>query len=245
MRVLAAIAKWLFVLGIPLFLFTTTLRLGVGEMRIYEYGIDKYNISETTGIEKAELLKVYRGLIYYFNSDEESAQVMVAKNGKEFGIFNKRELAHLKDVKGLIQLGYHVQEGTLIYIIIYACVVSLWGRRRSWKKLARVVRIGSGATIALMFILGVGALFGFQQLFIQFHLLSFSNTLWILDPTKDYLLMMFPGGFFYDAALFGTTAIAVEALILGGIAQGFLSFAGKGKSLATGASGSGTTATGA
>jgi uncharacterized membrane protein len=40
----------------------------------------------------------------------------------------------------------------------------------------------------------------------------------MLDPAKDYLIRLFPEGFFYDAATFGFGAIILEALLLGGIA---------------------------
>jgi len=63
---------------------------------------------------------------------------------------------------------------------------------------------------------GIWALIDFEGLFLTFHLTSFSNDLWMLDPSKDYLIMMFPERFFFDAALFLVGSTAVEALILGG-----------------------------
>jgi LPXTG-motif cell wall-anchored protein len=39
----------------------------------------------------------------------------------------------------------------------------------------------------------------------------------MLDPTRDYLIMLFPQGFWFDVALFCAIATAVGAIILGGI----------------------------
>ena len=75
---------------------------------------------------------------------------------------------------------------------------------------------GGGLTIAMMLALGMGTFLGFDRLFLRFHLISFSNTLWMLNP-NDSLILMFPQGFFYDAALFLAIATAIEAMILGGI----------------------------
>ena len=86
---------------------------------------------------------------------------------------------------------------------------------------------GSSLTLALMLALGLGTLLGFDQLFIGFHRLSFSNEFWQLDPTKDYLIMLFPQGFFYDAALFCAIATATGAVVLGGVAGGHLLFTRK------------------
>ncbi len=75
-----------------------------------------------------------------------------------------------------------------------------------------------------MLALGLGALLDFDQLFLQFHRLSFSNQFWQLDPARDYLIMLFPGGFWYDAALFCALATVGLAVILGGVAGGYLLF---------------------
>jgi integral membrane protein (TIGR01906 family) len=73
-----------------------------------------------------------------------------------------------------------------------------------------------------MLALGLGALLNFNQLFLQFHLLSFTNELWQLDPTRDYLIMLFPSVFWYDTTLFCALATAVGAVVLGGV--GFFIF---------------------
>jgi integral membrane protein (TIGR01906 family) len=65
-------------------------------------------------------------------------------------------------------------------------------------------------------------LLDFGQLYTQFHFLAFTNELWLLDPTKDYLIMLIPEGFQYDAAmLFAKITIGV-AVTLGGVAGGYL-----------------------
>ena len=49
--------------------------------------------------------------------------------------------------------------------------------------------------------LGTSFLLFFQELFIIFHEIAFNNDLWILNPNKDYLLMMYPEDFFRDVAI--------------------------------------------
>ncbi|MBA7564156.1 hypothetical protein ES708_05818 [subsurface metagenome] len=161
-------------------------------------------------------------MIGYFNSDEEYISVTVIKDGKPFELFNQREVGHLKDVKGLIRLDYRVLLGTLIYVLAYAGVCLFWQRRRYWRRLAWGVVGGSSLTLIVMLALGVGALFNFEQLFIQFHLLSFTNELWMLDPSRDYLIMLFPSGFWYDAAILCAGITAGLAKVLGGVSGGWL-----------------------
>lgn len=223
MKIIKVIVYWLVICCLPLLLISSTIRCGVNNLRLYEYGVDKYDIDNVTGIDKSELIKVYQQLIDYYNSKAESPQVEVSRNGERFNIFSEKELIHLSDVKGLMRLDYAIQWITFIVLIISGLVLVL-KNRENWRKLARSIFWGSVATIALMVFLGVWSLIGFENLFILFHLVSFSNELWILDPSRDYLIMLFPGGFFYDVALYGFTAIIIESIIIGGIAFAVLRY---------------------
>ncbi len=194
----------------------------VNSLWLYEYGFHKYDVSSTTGLDDTELRKAATGLINYFNSNEEFISITVAKNGKPFQLFHQREVVHLKDVKGLIRLDYWVLLGTFIYVATYTIFSLLWQKGKYRRQLGWGVVGGSSLTLALMLALGLGTLMGFDQLFWQFHLISFSNDFWLLDPTRDYLIMLFPQGFFYDVFLFCALATAVGAIILGGVAGSYL-----------------------
>ena len=221
MKILGIAAKWLFILCLPILLLTASIGWGVNSSWLYKYGFEKYNVSQTTGLAEVELEKAATGLISYFNSADEHISLTVIKDGESFELFNQREVAHLRDVKGLIRLDYWVLLGTLIYTLSYAGVSLFW-RRRDWRRLAWGVVSGGGITLALMLAMGLGTLLNFDQLFLQFHLFSFTNELWQLDPARDYLIMLFPQGFWYDAALFCALATAGLAIILGGVAGGYL-----------------------
>lgn len=223
MKIGKAITCWLLICCIPLFLIASNIRWGVNELRVYEYGVDTYEISRVTGIAKPELMKVHQRLIDYYNSKVESPQVIVLRAGEKINVFSEKELVHLRDVKGLIQLDYTAQIVTLVLMIICVLVLLLW-LRDTWRTVVRGVWWGSVATFGLMIFLALWALFGFEQLFVLFHLLSFTNEFWILDPSKDYLIMLFPGGFFYDVALLGFASVIVESLIMGAIAGGVLRY---------------------
>ncbi len=217
LKIISISAKWLFILCLPILLLTASLGWAVNSLWLYKYGFEKYNVSQTTGLAESELEKAAEGLISYFNSGEEYISLTVIKDGKPFELFNQREVIHLRDVKGLIWLGYRLLAGTLVYALVYAGISLFWRRGRYRRQLAWGVIGGSGLTLALMLALGLGALFNFDQLFLQFHLISFANEFWQLDPAKDYLIMLFPQGFWYDAALFCVLATAGGAVVLGGV----------------------------
>jgi len=218
-KALAGINAILFIICIPLLLITTNLRFAVNDVRLYEYGFNKYNVSETTGLDKGNLTEIAQELITYFNSDEEFVDISV---------YNQRDIQHLKDVKGLVQLVYRLQFVALAYIAVYIGFNFLILRGAFWRQLARRLIWGSGATIVILAVLGIIALVDFDQFFLLFHLVSFHNDLWQLYP-GDKLLAMFPEGFFNDAALFVGGAIIIEAIIVGAAAWALLRWKGKAK----------------
>jgi len=210
------IIYWLFACCLPVLLVASTICWEVNELRLYEYGFEKYEISQVTGLDSQQLSTVAQHLIDYFDLRTDSAQIEVNKGGTNFKLYNERELIHLEDIKNLIQRDYWVQRAVLL--LMFACALALFfGFHSGWRILIRGLLWGSLITVGLMIILALWALFGFEQFFILFHLISFSNQYWMLDPARDYLIRLFPEGFFYDAALLGYGVIMFEALFIGGI----------------------------
>jgi len=215
MKILGIAAKWLFMLCLPVLLLTTSLGWAANSLWLYKYGFEKYNVSQTTGLAESELDKAARGLISYFNSDEEYISLSVIKDGKLFNLFTPEETIHFRDVKGLIRLDYWVLLGTLVYALAYVGVCLFWRRRRYWRELAWGLAGGGGLTLALLLLVfGFGVLVGFGQLFYWFHLGFFTNLYW---SAEGYMLLLFPEGFFYDAALFCAGITVGLAVILGGV----------------------------
>lgn len=227
MRILSIAARWLFMLCLPVLLLTTNLGWAVNSQWLCENGFEKYNISQKTGLADSELEKVASGFINYFNSDEDFIDLTVVKDGQPFTLFNQREVAHIRDVKGLIRLDYWVMLVTGIYAISYAGINLFWRRKEYRRRLAWSVVGGGSITLGLMLFLGLAAILDFDQFFLQFHLISFANDLWQLDPTKDYLIMLFPQNFWYDATMFCALGTVVMAVVLAGVAGGYLIFTRK------------------
>jgi integral membrane protein (TIGR01906 family) len=221
-KIIGFIAKWLFIICLPALLLTASIGLLVNSQWLYQYGFDKYSVGQTTGLADSELRKAASGLIDYFNSDEEFIDITVIRDGQPFTLFNEREIAHLRDVKGLIRLDYRVMLATGAYVVIYAVISLCWLTRESRRRLSAALLGGSGLTLGLILVLGLMAVIDFDSFFLQFHLLSFANDLWQLDPARDYLIMLFPQGFWYDATLFCALATVVMAVILGGVAGVYL-----------------------
>ncbi|MFH1775241.1 MAG: DUF1461 domain-containing protein, partial [Chloroflexota bacterium] len=203
----------------PLLLLSASIGWGVNSFWLYNYGFEKYQVSQTTGLAPAELDKAASELISYFNSSEEYVSAVVAKDGAPFELFTAEEAIHFRDVKGLIRLDYYLLLGTVIYVLGYGLASLFWHRGRYRRRLARGVVGGGGFTLALMALLGLGVIFSFDWLFLQFHFLSFSNEFW---SAEGYMRLLFPGGFWYDATSFCVLGTIVGAVVLSGGAGAYL-----------------------
>jgi len=149
LRTLGIVTKVLFIICLPALLVTATIAFEFNSLGLYKNGFEKYNVSQITGLDEAELEKAARGLISYFNSDEEYINLTVVKDGQHFELFNQREVIHLKDVKELIKLDYQALLGTAIYVGVYAGLCLFWHRKRYWHRLARSAVIGSSIALGV------------------------------------------------------------------------------------------------
>ena len=214
----------MFVMAIPLLLITVSVTWAVNDMRLYRYGFEKFDISKATGIEKDGLEAAAREIRGYFNSGHEPLEIRTEVFGEERELFNQREVLHMRDVKRLIWGVYGVGAVAAVYVLGFAGLGFFIRRRRYTYGFCRRVLWGSGLTLAAVALVGLIALAGFDSLFAFFHRVSFSNDFWMLDPNRDYLVMMFPQGFWFDATLFVAIATVAQAVALGGLAGGSLAF---------------------
>ncbi len=216
MRLLRVVARVLFIIAVPVFLLSVTVGWEITSLWTYRYSFEKYNISELTGLPPTELEKVATGLAGYFRSDEDYVSITVVKDSQSFDIFNRGEVIHFKDVKGLILLGNRLGRIVLGYLLAFAAVSLLWRRKRYWPDVGWALVAGGAATLGLMLLTGLMVAVNFDWFFLQFHLLSFSNEYWL---SSGYMPILFPQGFWYDMARF--TALITAGLAIVCIAAGW------------------------
>ncbi len=207
-------AVGLFVAVIPLFLISTNVRLIVNWPSLYSNGFDKYDIPTRTGIERSELISAGEQIRDYFNNDDEFIDVRIFVGGILRSLFNNREILHMKDVKGLVQGVYMLQGLTGLYIAAFLVAGLALDWRAFAGRLVRYLEYGGFLTIGLVVLAGVASLAGFEQVFYAFHVISFTNDLWQLDPSRDYLIAIFPEGFFFDATMWIAGLTIAQAVIL-------------------------------
>ena len=91
---------------------------------------------------------------------------------------------------------------------------SRYGDAASLPFIATLIGWGGWATVALLVVVGLAMTVGFDRLFLAFHLISFTNDLWQLDPRRDYLIAMFPEAFFFTATVLIIVSVTFLSICL-------------------------------
>ena len=213
-------ARWVaaavFIVCIPVFLVLTNVRIATTEERVYGYAFSAYDIPAVTGIPRPELDRAAHELVQYLTSSDPDSLLDIrvhVTGGESQPLYNEREILHMRDVKRLFQFVFRVHEVAFAYILVYVAGVYLWSREQSLRRLARQAVVAGIATAVALGVAAVAMLIGFDQLFLAFHLVSFANDFWQLDPATDRLVQMFPEGFWFDVSI----GVGVLTVIEGGL----------------------------
>lgn len=156
---------------------------------IYEYNLStNESIQNITSLSIDELTDINNNIRDYFFNDDELLNV---------DIYSDKEITHMKDVKNLISLVLSVGKYSAVSFLIFLFFLNNYFS----VSIASLLKKSLLIFISLSIILALAFGLFFNQVFLLFHELSFSNDLWILNPNTDYLLMMFPEVFFRDVAV--------------------------------------------
>jgi len=212
------IAQYIIILIIPIFLITLNARIVINSSSLYNYGFEKYSITDITRISHQDLMSVSESIRDYFNNSEEFLYVStVVNNIKVYSLYNDREIQHMVDVKKLIQSSYLILNISTILLLLMLIFTIFKHRKKivnTIHPISSLIKAGSILTISIILILTILSFFDFESVFYQFHILSFSNDLWQLDPSRDYLIAMFPMGFFFDTTIIIGAMTLIEAILL-------------------------------
>lgn len=189
--------KKLLVITIPIFILLLSFRLVAFDTGFYKKEFAKYNVYET--LNKEEVDKNIPNLIGYLNDGSTLN-----------GFFNERETLHLTDVRNIIQkvlLIFNVSLALVILSVFYLAYL------KEYRNIGKGLLYGSLLTMAILAIFLLSSVLNFNALFTRFHLAFFENDLWLLDPNKDNLIVMFPTGFFIDI----TNRIIIHSFLLSAV----------------------------
>src|SRR5438128_763158 len=209
-----------FVLLLPLLIIGTSLRGLVTDRELMLRGFRDNQVASTTGLDDPQLQRIADAFVAYFQAPPGQIQLQVTAFGQSRPLFNDREVAHMEDVQALVQLFLRMQviAGAVVAIrlalslAVDRAVVPI-GREMLWSL---------GLIVAAIVVVGAMAVLDFDTFWTRFHQIAFRNGLWLLDPSHDYLIMLFPEPFWYDGTIRFVTTVAVQTALVAVLGLGFV-----------------------
>ena len=202
-------AAILIALSIPVLVATLATESVAFSERFYLKQYETLKLKQATGFSPDEFMQFSRTLWDYFRNRIASPQALfTAPPNSPQPLYQEHELAHLADVQYLFQIGWTGRRLALLSLAGSIGLLLILNKGRSGPTIAAAAAAGSSIGIACFLLLMLAIWFDFNRAFTAFHLISFDNMLWQLDPATDNLIRLFPEQFFQTAAV----TIAVRAL---------------------------------
>jgi integral membrane protein (TIGR01906 family) len=209
-----AVIGWLAPVALMLLLVTSNVRITANSLYLYEQLFERNQVPARTGITIDGLRDVARQIQDYFNSDTEPLRVTGVVNGVERELFRTDEVAHMSDVKQLFVKTYRVQAISGLLLLVLAGMAAKRHRRGVWVPLAQWVRQGAAMSAIVIVLIGIASVVAFDQVFSLFHYIGFPEGNFLFDTRTDYLVRVFPFGFWEDITLVIGILTLLEAALL-------------------------------
>lgn len=149
----------------------------------------KYNIEDITSKSIEELDVITIDLIKYLKT-KGSNELLETH-------FNEKEVLHMVDVQNLFNLARMIK---YISIAISLGIIFYFIKEREYRALGNTLLYGLLSNYLVLMILTLFLLTDFNKYFTYFHLIFFTNDLWLLDPNTDLMIQMLPEEFFIGMA---------------------------------------------
>ena len=211
---LTSVGMVVFAIVLPLFLILFNTSYITNSEWLYDYGWWRNDISYKTGLTVDQLNSGADQIKEYFNNDEEFLDLRVRFESTEVSLYREREILHMVDVKALMQAVFKVSIWSGIFLAILLTTGFFVLKRNIFTALKKSLKWSAIGIGTFILIFGGIALINFGWLFTQFHFLSFANDLWMLDPRSDYLIIMFPQQFFFEASLFIAILTIIDYMLI-------------------------------
>lgn len=173
--------------------------------QIYYFDIKILDLKEEVGLDDWIIQRNYDTLIDYN---------LVTKHVSElrFPSFPMSEEGriHFAEVKRIFVLIQYLCGASLVLFLL-GFIRKLYRRDYGCLKLMSIL------TLVIPLALGAAAVLDWQQFFVRFHELFFSNDYWMFDPARDPVIRILPDEFFFHCAV-----AVLLFLVFGSILSGWL-----------------------
>lgn len=177
------------VISISIMFLIISLERNAYNINYFTKSYEKYDIESITSKSSEELKIITIDLIKYLKG--------IGGNELLEPHFNQKEILHMEDVQNLFHLARTIKHTMTVIAFL---IILYFIKKKQFLTLGKTLLYGLFANYILLSVLGIMLLIDFNRYFTYFHLMFFSNDLWLLDPRTDLMIQMLPQGFFFGMA---------------------------------------------
>ena len=224
MNIELRLVSLVFMFCLPVFLVLSVVRGIVAAPFSYEMALSISNAEIVTGIDSTELMVIGKETSNYLlgRSGPVLDPSVTLSDGSVIKIFNQREIDHMVDVRELMNKLWRLHEFMFLLIIVRLVISFLFERKESLLSISQETRISGMLGLVFLVFTGISSLLLFDQFFLQFHEIFFSNDLWQLDPKTDRLIQIYPRDFWFGALFVTASFVIFLLLTVSGLAHWYL-----------------------
>jgi integral membrane protein (TIGR01906 family) len=172
--------SFLVLVSVSFFLSLNLLFLARSE-RVYQVLAQRAYHEQLSSSERLQLGSHLQQALF----NKSSIQFYTSNNS---ALFNSKEIVHMKDVAELLELAF--------FWMLFSALLLILGIKTSAPITLSLCRKAGLGSIGILLLSGLTLSLFFSPLFHVFHVFSFKNDFWLLDPKTDFLIRLFPIGFF-------------------------------------------------
>jgi integral membrane protein (TIGR01906 family) len=203
-RLVKNFIKLIIVISIPILLISMNIQLLLNPFYLkFEYSKD--NFPEAEIMSKQERLDLSVKVLEYVKGENGLSTL------RKSGLFNEKEISHLKDVRVLVR-GLSLV-GNLSGLIFIFSILFLTSQNERMGILISNIFTGSLTTLILIVFFLFLSFISFNFLFIKFHEIFFPQGNWTFY-LQDSLIQLYPRKFWVDSTLIILILTLIETILL-------------------------------
>ena len=210
---IAAIVSILAGLFIIMGIFGEVLSFCCLDESFYINEYEKMNTAQDMGMSHEELMSATNVLLDYLKDKRDDISLTVHVNGQETEMFDERETLHMIDVKALYLNAITLTR--VLFMLGIAAFITLIIMKNTRGQALKGYHTGNLVFLGIIAVFGIYALIDFTSFWTSFHMIFFTNDLWLLYP-YERLIQMVPEQFFSDLV----ARIVILFVICAGIPAG-------------------------
>lgn len=179
-------------------IFLTVIEYRAFDLDFFEKEYQKLNNAQVIGISEQELMQTTKGLLAYIKGERDDLSIQANIKGQDRQVFNQKEIDHMVDVRLLYLTSNQYRNFGILVLLCLLLGVRLLTHQKYLHYWSGGFLAGGGALIGVLIVLALIISRDFRWFWDNFHLIIFTNDLWMLNPETDILIQMVPEQFFLD-----------------------------------------------